>query len=88
MSKKLKVWGLLSACVLACSITLLVTIGALSSELGWLYYSGVDLKPSNYFIYYIEQSLAGIVLASVLSTVVCFITIMIKLLKEEIMGKD
>ena len=88
MSRNLKVWGLLSAIIAICSFTLLVTIGTLSSELGWLYFSGVDLTPSNYLIYYIEQSLGAILLASMMSAVIWFITIMVKVLKEEIRGKS
>lgn len=88
MSRKLKIWGLLSVIVLACSITLFITIGTLSSELGWLYFSGVELTPSNYFIYYIEQLLGGIVLASVISAVIWFITVMIEVLRDEIRGKS
>ena len=88
MNKKaLKIWALLSAIIATCSVILLITIGALSSELGWLYFSGKDMTPSNYFIYYVEQSLGFIILASVVSVVICFITIMVKQLNEEIRGK-
>lgn len=88
MSRKFKIWGLLSVLVLLCGFILLVTIGILSSELHWLYYSGSDLKPSNYVIYYIEQSLGIIILASVMSGIVWAIALVAEGLKREIKGKE
>jgi hypothetical protein len=87
MSRKLKIWALLSAIIATSSVILLIAIGALSSKLGWLYFSGEGMTPSNYFIYYIEQSLGLIILASVISAVIWFITIMIDALKKELKGK-
>jgi TRAP-type C4-dicarboxylate transport system permease small subunit len=88
MSRTFRIWGLLSATIAVCSFALLITVGWLSSELGWLYFSGVDFKPSNYLVYYIEQVLGWILLASVVSAVIWFVAIMIKMLKEEIRGKS
>jgi len=84
IKRKFKVWVLLSAIICTCSFVLLITLGTLSSELHWLYFSGADFTPSNYLIYYTEQVLAGVILVSIISIAIWAITSMVVILKEEV----
>ncbi len=83
--KRMLGWFTISALILIISAVIFYGEVCLSSIFHWLYFSGENMAPSNYFIYNLEQVLGFLLVTSTLNILICIIVGLIDTIKTEVL---